>query len=405
MTEIEVVLDLKNENRDSILESIRHSLQSVSGAVFNIGQPISHRIDHILSGARAMLVVAVFGEDLIHLDAFANKVKGTLEAIPDLVDVALESQGEQPELRITPHLSRLAGYGLSPHDMAEHTELLFDGIPTTQVLQGNLKIPVVVRYEKGGRQTNDLQNFPIVTAKGATTLSELADINWHRGPNRVGREDRSRRILVMANISGSDLGLAAQRVEDALMQLKPDAGIHWQLRGQFEARKIAAQKMFFTSFLSLLIVGWILHLSLGSLRLALLTLLSLPLSLAGGAFGVYYSGGIVSLASLVGFLTLLGIASRNGILLLERFRDGVASGLSHYDAVWEGTRERLLPVFMTAISTALGLLPLVLAQDKPGNEIQAPMAAVILGGLISSTILSVIVVPALWLVFHKGETK
>jgi len=127
--------------------------------------------------------------------------------------------------------------------------------------------------------------------------------------------------------------------------------------------------------------------------------------LAGGAFGVYYSGGIVSLASLVGFLTLLGIAARNGILLLERFRDGVTSGMSHYDAVWEGTRERLLPVFMTAISTALGLLPLVLAMDKPGNEIQAPMAAVILGGLISSTVLSVIVVPALWLVFHKGETK
>ncbi|MBW7874760.1 MAG: efflux RND transporter permease subunit [Candidatus Cloacimonetes bacterium] len=405
MTEIEVVLDLNNQNRDSILESIRNSLKSVSGVVFNIGQPISHRIDHILSGARAMLVVAVFGEDLIRLDAFANRVKATLEDLPSLVDVALESQGEQPELRIVPHLSRLADYGLSPHDMAEHTELLFDGIRVAQILQGNLKIPVIVRYEEGGRQTEDLKNFPIVTERGSTTLSELADVSWHRGPNRIGREDRSRRILVMANIAGMDLGSASEMVEAALMKLTAEPGIHWQLRGQFEARKIAAQRMFFASFLSLFIVGWILHVSLGSLRLALLTMLSLPLSLAGGAFGVYYSGGIVSLASLVGFLTLLGIAARNGILLLERFRDGVTSGMSHYDAVWEGTRERLLPVFMTAISTALGLLPLVLAMDKPGNEIQAPMAAVILGGLISSTVLSVIVVPALWLVFHKGETK
>lgn len=397
-SEIEVVLDLNQGSQDKLVSDIRHRLQDIAGLIYNVGQPISHRIDHILSGARSAIVIKIFGEDLAEIQAWATRAKAELSRLPQLADLSVEQQSEQPELRFVPKFDRLAEFGINPKEIALQTEMLFNGAETSEILSGTLRIPVLLRYDAKGFQREDWKKFPIYTAEGESEflLEDVVDVQYHRAPNRVGRENRERRILIQANLNSKDLGGTAKAVEETLAEMNWPAGIRYDVGGQFEAQRSATMKIAALSIVSLAVVWLLLNLVLKSASLGFLTLLTLPLSLIGGALAVSLTGKILSLSSLVGFITLFGIATRNGIILMERYHELRIEGIELRESVLMGSKERLLPILMTALSTALGLVPLVMNRDAPGNELQAPMAAVILGGLLSSTLLTLLVLPPLY---------
>ncbi len=397
MSEIEVVLDLEKGTQDVLINRIRHRLEDIAGLNFNVGQPISHRIDHILSGARSAIVIKIFGENLAEIQAWAMRARAELSELSSLADLSVEQQSEQPELRFVPRFERLAEFGISPKELALQTEMLFGGAEVSEILSDTLRIPVLLRYETSGYQREDWKQFPVYTSEGEElVLGDVMDIRYHRAPNRIGRENRERRILIQANLQGKDLGGAARAVEETLAGMDWPPGIRYEVGGQFEAQRSASLKIATFSLVSLMVVWLLLNLVLKSTSLGFLTLLTLPLSLIGGALAVSLTGKILSLSSLVGFITLFGIATRNGIILMERYHELRQEGQNLRDSVIQGSRERLLPILMTAMSTALGLVPLVMNRDAPGNELQAPMAAVILGGLLSSTLLTLLILPPLY---------
>lgn len=407
--EIDVGLKMQERSKEEFLQELRRALSVVPGMNITIGQPISHRIDHMLSGTRANIAVKIFGGDLRQLRSLAQEVRDVMATIPGVVDLTVEQQTDIPILQVRFERERIARVGLRVEDVAEAVETAFWGKTVSRVLEGQRSFDLVVRYEDASRQDlNAIRSTLIDTPLGGKVpLSLLAEVRKDLGPNTINRENVQRRIVVSCNVAGRDLqGVVRdiQREVGAKGQLPK--GYHVVYGGQFESAEEATRTI---GFLSVLVIGGIVLLliaALRSLRDALIILVNLPLALIGGVLGVFLSGGVLSVASLIGFITVFGIATRNGIMMVVHIRHLMEEeGESFRAAVERGAMERLSPILMTALCAGLALLPLAFRGGEPGSEILTPMAIVILCGLLSSTALNMIVVPALYLKFGHPVTE
>lgn len=398
-SEMDVLLDPEDErSREDLLDDLRDRLAAIPGATFTFGQPISHRIDHMLSGQRAALTVRVVGEDLTASRQVAKEVGEVLETIDGLVDVQVEPIIDTPQVLIEADARAAARHDLSPGEVASAASLALWGRTVGRVVESGVSTDVVVRYGDTVRsELGEVERLRIPTPSGASVpLDALADIRLDASPNYIMREDVRRRVVVTANVSGRDLRSAADAMREAVdREVERPEGITIEYAGQFEQEEEATRTLLLLSLLVLIGIILIVSATLKSARRAAIVLVNLPLALAGGAVGVWLAGGVMSIATTIGFITLFGIATRNGILLATRAADLESEGLDRETAVLRGAEERVAPIAMTAITAALGLLPLALALGEPGAEIQAPMAMVILCGLASSTLLNMLVVPAL----------
>jgi CzcA family heavy metal efflux pump len=398
--EIDVQLDLAGTTKARLLEDLRARLSLVQGVNITIGQPISHRIDHMLSGTRAAIAVKLFGPDLYQLRRYADLIRGEMEDVEGVVDLAVDLQTDVPQVRIRADRDRMAMYGLRSADLDRLIEVAFLGEVTSQVYEEDRRHDLVVRYAP--RYRGDLESIRKTLidtpAGGAIPLEMVADIRVDRGPNYISRENVQRKIVIQANVAGGDLRGAVDGIRKKINENVPlPRGYFVEYGGQFESEEEATRTMTLLSVISIIAILVLLYLEFGNFRQAVLVMANLPLALIGGIVSVFFTDGIISIASLVGFVTLFGIAVRCGILMVSHYNyliDEEKKPL--HDAIVQGSLERLSPILMTAMTTGLALVPLALAGDKPGSELQSPMAIVILGGLISATFLNLVVVPALF---------
>ncbi|MPY91217.1 MAG: CusA/CzcA family heavy metal efflux RND transporter [Luteitalea sp.] len=400
-SEIDVRLQMGDRSKAQVLEEIRQKGSLIPGTNVTIGQPISHRIDHMLSGIRANVAVKIFGDDLRVLRGLASQVQAVMAQVPGVVDLSTEAQAEIPTLRVRAEPAAAARYGLSTGVVADTLQTARVGKPVSQVLEGQVAFPLVVRYMPGAsRDLDAIGETRIGTADGRQVpLSAVAAIERDRGPNFVMRENVQRRLVVQCNVAGRDLRSAVNDIQARVARaVRLPHGYRVEYGGQFESEAHASRQLLWLSVAVVVAIFFVLSSAFGSARDGLLVMLNLPLALIGGVMGVYVAGGVLSVASIVGFITLFGIATRNGIMLVSHIRylqehEGVTDFRT---AVVQGATERLVPILMTALAAGLALVPIALSAGEPGSEIQAPMATVILCGLFSSTALNMIVVPVLY---------
>jgi CzcA family heavy metal efflux pump len=405
-SEMEVSLEMKDRSKAEFLAALRNDLTHVPGTNITIGQPISHRIDHMLSGTKANLAIKIFGSDLYKLRDLAEKVRLEMSVIPGVVDLSIEQQMDIPVVKVKFDRNALARHGLRIADVAHVLEASLQGVPVTQIYEGRNTFDLVVRVDPGDAGTpQSIGRLLILTPSGAhVPLETVARIIRTTGPNTIGREQVERKIVVMCNVAGRDIGSVVQDCREAIdpiIDAEPSYSV--QYGGQFESAEAATRTLAITGVLVILGIGFLLNIAFGSVRDALFVMTNLPLALIGGVVGVYVSGGVLSVASLIGFISVFGIAARNGIILISHVRHlQLEEGVTDFrEAVSRGARERLIPILMTAMATGLALIPLALGGDKPGNEIQTPMAIVIIFGLLTSMLLNMIVVPTLYLRFGR----
>ena len=403
-SEIEVSLQMKDRSKDKLLAALRADFGSLSGMNVVLGQPISHRIDHMLSGTRANIAIKIFGNDLHELRRIGTQVKDVAGSVRGAVDVALEQQADIPFVMVKFRRDSIARNGLTIREVSEAIETAFAGSEVSRVLEGQATFGLVVRFDPAVRDSlESIQSTLITTAGGARLpLSALAEVRKDRGPNLISRESVQRKIVVMANVAGRDLTSVVEEIRAKVSdRIKLPTGYHIEYGGQFESAAEATRTLTFLGVAVIAGIFLLLYLAFRSAGDALLVMLNLPLALIGGVAGMFAAGGILSVATLIGFITLFGIATRNGVMLIAHIRhlfevEGVTDPL---EAVIRGSRERLVPILMTAFAAGLALVPLALAAGEPGSEIQAPMAMVILFGLLSSTLLNMFIVPSLYLRF------
>ena len=403
-SELEVTVK-QGIDTDEAAAALREAAR-VSGLVVSVGQPIGHRIEHMLSGVKTALAIKVFGDDLSELRRAAQQVQGAISGVDGLVDLSIEQQTEVPQVVVRPHYGPLSRLGLTPGDVAEWIETAMVGHPVGQWWHQDRAYDLVVRYPDRYRANIDALAGAPIDADGErfTALSQVATVQRNLGPNLVQRENAKRRIVVMANVHGRDIASVTADIRASLPDLP--VGTYVEIGGQAESAEKATRTIFGLSIVAIVVMFGLLWSALRSSRDAWLVMVNLPLALIGGVVIVALGGGVLSVASLVGFITLFGIATRNGILLVTHYHHLVAKeGASLSEAVKRGSEERLVPVLMTALGTALALVPIALAAGEPGNEIQAPMAAVILGGLASSTALVLVVLPVLYVRFGRPPTE
>ena len=399
-SELEVTVQ-EGTDAEEAASALREAAR-VPGLVVSVGQPIGHRIEHMLSGVKTSLAIKVFGEDLGELRRAAQQVQGAIAGVPGLVDLSVEQQTEVPQILVRPRYGPLSVLGLTPGEVAEWVETAMMGHPVGQWWQGGRAHELVVRYPERYRASLQALSDAPIDADGErfVALSQVAQVERTLGPNLIQRENAKRRIVVMANVEGRDIKGVVDDIRAALPKL-PE-GVYIDIGGQAESEQKATRTIVGLSALAIVVMLGLLWAALRSGRDAVLVMVNLPLSLIGGVAVVSAGGGVLSVASLVGFITLFGIATRNGILLVTHYHHLMADeGATLADAVLRGSEERLVPVLMTALGTALALVPIALAAGEPGNEIQAPMAAVILGGLASSTVLVLLVLPVLYVRFGR----
>ena len=405
-SEIDVSLKMQKRAKKELLEALRRDFSLIPGMNIIIGQPISHRIDHMLSGTRANVAVKIFGDNLYQLRLLASRARKEMEAVPGVVDLSIEQQTDVPILRAHFDRNAIARHGLTVRDVAQTMEAAVKGVTVSRVLEGRNSFDLVVRLtEPEGWSTGDIGELLIATPAGAKVpLKSLADIRKETGPNYISREQVERKIVVMCNVAGRDVTSVVnecKKVVDPLVAEMP--GYRVDYGGQFESAAEAGRIIALLGIAVIIGIGFLLHLAFGSARDAALIMLNLPLALIGGVVGVFVSGGVLSVASLIGFITVFGIATRNGIMLVSHIKHlEEHEGVTDFrEAVFRGAMERLAPILMTALAAGLALIPLALGGHKPGSEIQTPMAIVILFGLLTSMLLNMIVVPALYLRFGR----
>lgn len=399
--EIDVTLKA-GADREKASEELRAQFSAIPGTNVTIGQPIGHRIDHMLSGTRANIAIKVFGPDLYRLRQIGASIRDAIQDVEGLADLQLEQQTDVPQLRILPDRNALARYGMTVGQLAEAIDIAFNGEEVSQVLEEGRAHALVVRFLPEYRaHAEAIAAVTFDTPVGARVpLSELARIVVERGPNTISRENVQRKIVVQSNVAGRDLGSTIADIRERVRQrVSLPNGYHVEYGGQFESQKEATRRIALFSLLAFGLIALILYSEFNSMRIASLIMVNLPLALVGGILAVLLTGRVVSIASLVGFVTLFGIATRNGILLVAHYRHLLAEGRTLQEAVLHGSLERLSPILMTALTAGLALVPLALGGGEPGNELQTPMAIVILGGLLSATALNMIVLPALYLLY------
>jgi CzcA family heavy metal efflux pump len=403
--EIDVRLEMGERSKGELLAVMRKEISTIPGMVIIMGQPLSHRIDHMLSGTRANIAIKLFGDDLYQLRASAEEIRQVVAKVEGAVDVSVEQQVDVPQLFISFDRDRISRYGVRSGELAEVIEAVFAGEKVSQVLDGQQTYDLVVRYGDEHRADPEaIGNTLIDTPVGIKVpLKMLATIREDVGPNVISRENVQRKIVIMANVGDRDLRGVINDIRAGVeREVKLPQGYYVVYGGQFESESEATRTI---TLLGLFVVAGIfllLFLAFRNVRTALLIMVNLPLALIGGVVAVFLGSGVLSVASLVGFITLFGIATRNGIMMLshyEHLQD--VEGVPFEQSIVRGSMERLSPILMTALCAGLALIPLVLAGDKPGNEIQAPMGVVILGGLLSSTGLNMLVVPALYAKFGR----
>lgn len=402
--EIDVVLDIDSVDREEIMEQARKTLAGLAGVQITVGQPISHRIDHMLSGTRASIAVNLFGPELPELRRTAEQIEIQMGQVEGVVDLAVEPMVNTPQISIRYNRRAMALHGVTSGQLGETIDIAFNGEKAGQVLENQRTFDIVVRYQEADRNSiSSIRDALVNTPSGEMMpLSIFADIDYDAGPNQIGRENAQRKIVVQANVAGRDLGGVIGDIQDRIKaNITFPIGYYVEYGGQFESEQAASRTIALLSLVSLAAVMLILFYQFGNMRDTLFALVNLPLALIGGIWAVWFTDGIVSVASLVGFITLFGIAARNGILLISHYHTLMAEGKPLHDAVLQGSLERLNPILMTALTAALALIPLALGLGEPGKEIEAPMAIVILGGLITSTFLNMVVVPSLYFRFGK----
>ena len=416
-SEIEVAFkteeELKKEgktmrSREEILTDLRQRLSLIAGVNVNIGQPISHRLDHLLSGVRAQVAIKVFGNDLLELRRYASDIRNAAGTVPGVVDLQVEKQVQIPQLLVRPRDAALRAYGLERGQVVATLETLFQGDVVSQMLDGQQRFDLIVKLPEAQRSdVAAIASTRIETPSGALIpVSQVADVSYEPGPNTVNHENTQRRITISMNVAGRDLGSTVQEVQARIaQQVKLPAGYYLTYGGQFESQQSASSKILWLSLFSLAGIFLVLYSHFKSTLMVGQIMLNIPLALIGSVVAVLLTGGTFSIASLVGFITLTGIASRNGIMMISHYihlmeHEGEKFG---QEMIIRGSLERLVPVLMTALVAALALVPLTLAKDAPGKEILYPVATVILGGLLSSTFLDIIVTPVVfWLVGEKA---
>lgn len=402
--EIDVGLHMGKRGKDEFLGDLRRELAAIPGINVVIGQPISHRIDHMLSGTRANLAVKIFGQDLRELRNLAEQIRGVMSGITGVVDLAIEEQSDIPLLTVRWDRDALAMYGLTIDEVSEELATAFQGLPVSKVLEGRASFDLVLRHaDLSGEGITSVLDSTVLAPGGARVpLRALADIRRDRGASSISRENVQRKIVVMCNVVGGDLQGVVDRVQEAIADgVTVPPGYHVEFGGQFESAAEASRTLVLLGLLVVVGIFLLLFVALRSSRDAVLVMVNLPLALIGGVGGVWVAGGILSVASMIGFITLFGIATRNGLMMVLHIRhlkseEGVTDPVA---AVRQGAMERLSPIMMTALASGLALIPLALGMGMPGSEIEAPMAIVILFGLTTSTALNMLVLPALYLRF------
>ena len=404
--EIDVGLRDTGRSRDDLLSALRRGFSTLPGTNVTIGQPISHRIDHMLSGTRANIAVKVFGDDLGTLRRLGEKVREAVSKVPGVVDLSLEQQMDVPVMRFVLNRTAIARYGLHPGDVGEAIETSFAGATVGRVFQSGTAFDLVVKFDPSNAGDFErIADLPIDTpSAGQVPLRLLADVRREQGPNMILRENVQRRIVISSNVSGRDLGSVVDDIRSNVAKSVPmPPGYRVEYGGQFESQQRATERLgvLFAGVVAALFM--LLVLAFGKARDALLVMVNLPLALIGGVAGVFLAGGVLSVASMIGFITLFGIATRNGIMLVSHIKHLMAEeGVTDFrTAVERGAIERLVPILMTALAAGLALIPLALGGGKTGSEIQTPMAIVILCGLLTSTFLNIVVLPTLYLKYGR----
>jgi CzcA family heavy metal efflux pump len=407
-SEVDVPFTLNSRSKNDFLAELRTRLSTIKGINITIGQPLSHRIDHMLSGTRANIAIKVFGTDLHKMFSIANQIKSGISEIEGLVDLNVEQQVEIPQIQIKPKRNMLKQYGIPVNQFAEFIDVAFAGEKVSEVYEDNMSFDLVLRYnERYRRSIESIKNTLLDTYDGKkVALIEVADVVSTSGPNTISRENVRRKIVVSANVSGRDVRSVVTDVQKMINQnIQLPENYNIEYGGQFESEERASGLLFYTSLLAILIIFLLLYFEFRNMTVSAVILINLPLALIGGVLSIWMNAGMLSIPAIIGFITLFGIATRNGILLVSRYISLEKNGSTVYDAVIHGSRDRLNPILMTALTAALALIPLALAGDQPGNEIQSPMAIVILGGLVSSTLLNMFIIPSTYYLIKLRKVK
>ncbi len=405
-SEVEAPFTLEERSRDEFMADVREKLSGVTGANITIGQPIGHRIDHMLSGTRANIAIKIFGTDLNKLFTLSNDIKSKIQNIEGLVDLSVEQQVEIPQIQIKAKRDVLNQYGISIGQFNEFVDVAFTGEKVSQIYEGNKTFDLLLRFDDANKgKMENIKNAMIDTHDGKKIpLYYVADIVSTSGPNTINRENVQRKTVVSANVSGRDQKSVVADIQKIIdEEVKLPEEYHIEYGGQFEAEAEASKTLVLTSLISLLIIFLILYQEFKKVKTASIILLNLPLALIGGVFSIYFTSGILSIPAIIGFITLFGVATRNGILLVSHYETLEKEGLSLYETVIQGSKDRLSPILMTALTAGLALIPLAIASDLPGNEIQSPMAKVILGGLLTSTLLNIFIVPVVYYLSNRKK--
>ena len=405
-SEFECPFELGRKTRKELTEEVRQKLAVLPGVNIEIGGPISHRIDAMLSGTKANIAIKLFGSDLNKMYEIGQKIKNSISGVEGIADINVEQQVERPELNITPKREMLARYGISLPVFAEVVRVMMEGEVVSTVYEGNRSFDLTLKVNDDARSSIErISDLTIDTGDGKKVpISYVADIKSAAGPNTINRENVSRKLVVSCNATGGELAKAVGAIREKIAEnIELPEGYHIEYGGQFESEERASKTIALVSIFSIFIIFMLLYGEFKNISQSLVVLLNLPLALIGGVFAIFFTDGILSIPAIIGFISLFGIATRNGMLLIDRYNVLASEGHSREEAVMIGSLDRLNPILMTAITSALALLPLALGGDLPGNEIQSPMAKVILGGLFSSTLLNGFVVPVIYLINSKSK--
>lgn len=405
-SEIEAPFELKDRSREELLADVRAKLSNLTGANIEIGQPISHRIDAMLSGTKANIAIKLFGNDLNKMYEIGNRIKDALAGVEGIADLNVEQQIERPQLKIVPKREMLAKFGISLPDFSEFVNVNMAGETVSQVYEDAKSFNLVVRTQDQSRdRIEKVRNLMIDTGEGKKVpLHYVADVVSAMGPNTINRENVKRKIVISANTAGRDLRSVVNDIQERVdKEITLPEGYHIEYGGQFESEQAASRTLLLTSLMSIAVIFLLLFGEFRSMKQSAVVLINLPLALIGGVFALLFTTGEISIPAIIGFISLFGIATRNGMLLISHYNTLREQGMGVYETVIQGSLDRLNPILMTAFSSALALIPLALGGSLPGNEIQSPMAKVILGGLLTSTFLNGFIIPAVYMMMNKKK--
>jgi len=407
--ELDVNFTLTDRSRDEFMADVRKKIAGIPGIAATVGQPLGHRIDHMISGTRANIAIKVFGTDLNKMFGIGNEIKTSISGVEGLVDVNVDQQIEIPQIQIQANREMLAQYGITIEQFNEFIDISFGGEKLSDIYEGQRRFDLVLRLNKDYTQTMEgIRASLIDTHDGKKVpLEQVADIVSVAGPNAISRENVQRKVVISANVSGRDVKSVVQDIKKQINdKIVLPEGYRVEYGGQFESEEKASKTLLITSILSILIIFLLLFQEFKDFKLAGVVLLNLPLALIGGVFAIYFTSGVLSIPAIIGFITLFGIATRNGILLITNYQRLYKRGATLYETVTKGSSDRLNAILMTALTAALALIPLALRGDLSGNEIQSPMAKVILGGLLTSTLLNIFIVPIVYsILYNRGIIK